>query len=103
MKNYLYFLPLLLACTQAPPVSPKPDASDAAISSCDQACKNLANLGCPIGLRPTCSSFISSMTLSDEVANQVTKQPLTCTDIVNAKTIADIKSIGFGCSDAGLP
>lgn len=97
----------LLACPQAP-VSPPVDASDASPSAlgeggpmvpCQAACARLALLGCAEGTSPVCYTTLSHADGSHK-ERKPDGHPLTCADVADARTVADVRALGQPCIGA---
>jgi hypothetical protein len=91
------------ACTPVPPVTPLPDASDAsalgeaspAPSTCAAACLEMQLLGCVV--LPDCATVLQEDTTNHLIRNAQTAAPLTCADIVAAKSVSALNAIGQPC------
>ena len=105
---------LLLGCTPQPtPVTPTPDASDAAAlgetsqptcdagTTCQAACTALAGASCHLGGAAGCACFmqtLSNPTGSSGLVNKQTGKQLTCDDVAKVKTRADAVALGCVCA-----
>lgn len=105
MKLGLLILLALVCCTPSPtPITPAPDASDAASlpetgTSCVAACAALTKASCPLGSAPSCPAFLQGQTDAGSMPNPAAgNRPLTCAEIATqVRTTADAQRLGFAC------
>jgi hypothetical protein len=105
----LIMMTMLTGCPQ--PVTPLPDASDAApmgvdstplpiapvTQDCILACTALGAAGCALGDAGDCGTFMMRDIGSGKVPNAATGAPLTCATISGVKTRIDAQKLGFVC------
>lgn len=105
-----YFYPLLIACLSAAcakplPLTPPPEAGDAAPvppsgDLCQAGCAALASdsVRCALGDGGTdCAAFLRTIEEAGKERNPATGFPLRCADVAAVRTRADAVRIGFAC------
>ncbi len=106
MRRLVVALLALTGCpTPAPVPPPSPDASDAApspmqdawgpMTPCQSSCEQMNRICGP--QLEDCVTVMSHIDGSRIKRNPRTGKPLTCMDIVNATTPADMQAIGVHC------
>lgn len=97
---------VLTACPPgAPPAPVPPDATDAAptpasdasapMTPCQAACDVLARLCGP--QKPDCVTAMAHVDGSKSIRNGATGKPLTCMDVADAGSAAELRAIGETC------
>jgi hypothetical protein len=65
---------------------------------CAQACAQMSTFGC--AQQTDCANVLSLTQANRIIRNPKTKQGLTCTDLLGAKTPADVQAMGWNCGGA---
>lgn len=92
--RFAAFLLLVAACHPSTPPGPvPPDATDAASSDCAKACGVLAAM---CGVQPA-DCAITATNVEQQRHIRVGGAPLTCADIAEAQSKADVQRLGIAC------